>query len=60
MSTAIRVLILEDRVADAELMLHALRRAGFEPDWQRVDSEPGYLAALETNPDLILADWSLP
>jgi len=60
MSTQIRVLILEDRAADAELMLHELRQAGFEPDWQRVETEPDYLAALETNPDLILADWLLP
>ena len=60
MSTPIRVLILEDRAADAELMLHELRKAGFDPDWQRVETEPEYLASLETNPDLILADWSLP
>jgi len=60
MSTTIRVLILEDRAADAELMLHELRQAEFDPDWQRVEAEPDYLAALETNPDLILADWSLP
>ena len=60
MSTPIRVLILEDRAADAELMLHELRKAGFDPDWQRVEAEPEYLRALETNPDLILADWSLP
>jgi PAS domain S-box-containing protein len=60
MSTPIRVLILEDQAADAELMLHGLRKAGFDPDWQRVEAEPEYLAALEKNPDLILADWSLP
>jgi PAS domain S-box-containing protein len=41
-------------------MLHELRRAGFDPDWQRVDVEPDYLRALETSPDLILSDWSLP
>lgn len=29
-----RVLILEDRHADTELMVHELRRAGFDPDWQ--------------------------
>jgi pentatricopeptide repeat protein len=31
MSTPLRVLILEDRPDDAKLMLHELRRAGFEP-----------------------------
>ncbi len=60
MSDPIRVLIVEDRAADAELMLHELRQAGFDPEWQRVDNEPDFLAALETKPDLILADWNLP
>ncbi len=60
MSNPIRVLILEDHEADAELMVHELRQAGLDPDWQRVDDEPGYLAALEKVTDLILADWSLP
>jgi PAS domain S-box-containing protein len=60
MSTPIRVLIVEDHADDAELMVHELHRAGFEPDWKRVDVEPDFLIALETNPDLILADWSLP
>jgi PAS domain S-box-containing protein len=60
MSNPIRVLILEDRAADAELMLHELRQAGFDPHCQRLEIELDYLAALETKPDLILADWSLP
>ncbi len=60
MTTPLRVLVVEDRASDAELMLHTLRQDGFEPDWQRVEAEPEYLAALETPPDLILADWSLP
>jgi len=60
MATPIRVLILEDRLADAELMVHELRRAGFDPDWQRVESEPDYLASLALTPDIILADYTLP
>ena len=60
MATPVRILIVEDRAADAELMLHELRKAGFEPEWQRVELEPDYLAALEKQPDLILSDWSLP
>jgi PAS domain S-box-containing protein len=60
MSNPIHVLILEDYEADAELMVHELRQAGFDPDWQRVEDEPGYLAALQTTTDLILADWVLP
>jgi PAS domain S-box-containing protein len=60
MTVPLRVLILEDRPADAELMIHELRRAGFEPDWRCVDSEADYLAHLDQAPDIILADYSLP
>ncbi|MGA2184458.1 MAG: histidine kinase dimerization/phosphoacceptor domain -containing protein [Bryobacteraceae bacterium] len=57
---AIRVLILEDRAADAELMLHELRRSCFQPVWQRVDTEADYLEQLEPPPDVILADYRMP
>lgn len=60
MSTPIRILILEDRPSDAELMLHELRRAGFDPDWQRVETEADYLAHLDPAPQIILADITLP
>jgi len=56
----LRVLILEDRPDDAELMVHALRHAGFEPDWRRVDTEADYVACLSGDLDVILADYSLP
>src|SRR5919199_4483011 len=60
MPTPLRVLILEDVPADTELMLRELRRAGFDPDWQRVDAAPEYLARLDPAPDVVLADYSLP
>ena len=56
----LRVLILEDRPGDAELMAHELRRGGFDPQWQRVDTEPDFLARLTPPPDVILADNSGP
>jgi two-component system sensor kinase FixL len=59
MSVPLRVLILEDRPADAELMLHELRRVGFEPHWQRVETEADYLAHLHADLDMILADYAL-
>lgn len=59
-SKPLRVLLLEDQPADAELILHALRRAGFELDPVLVDSEAAYLAELDRPPDLILADYNLP
>ncbi len=56
----IRVLILEDRPEDAELILNELSTAGLEFDWQRVETEAEYLSSLETAPDIILADYTLP
>ena len=60
MSTPLRVLILEDQPADAELTLHELRRADFEPEWARVETEQDYLAHLDPALDIILADYTLP
>ena len=56
----LRILILEDRLADAELMVEALRQAGYDPEWQRVDTESDYLANLAVDIEVILADYSLP
>ncbi len=60
MNHPLKVLILEDVEADAELMVHELKNAGFLPDWIRVDTENSYLTALASNPDLILSDYNLP
>ncbi len=60
MSVPLRVLIVEDNPDDAELMLLHLREEGFDPDGRVVTTEAEYLAALDEQPDLILADWSLP
>src|SRR5947207_9845421 len=56
----LRLLILEDQQDDAELMLIELRRAGFEPLWERVETEQEYLARLGPELQLILADYALP
>lgn len=60
MTSTLRVLILEDHEPDAELMLAALREAGFDPDGPRVETEADYLARLDPRLELILADYSLP
>lgn len=60
MAGRLRVLVAEDRPADAELIIYELRRAGFEPDWTRVDNEKDYLERLDASLDLILADHSMP
>jgi len=60
MNHPLKVLILEDVEADALLMVHELKNAGFLPDWIRVDTENSYLTALASGPDLILSDYNLP
>ncbi len=60
MAIPIRVLILEDRPEDAELMLHELRRGQFEPEWRRIDTESEYNAHLGWQPDVILSDYNMP
>jgi PAS domain S-box-containing protein len=59
-TTAIRVVIVEDRPADAELMILVLQDVGFSPTWQRVTTGRDLAAALDTAPDVVLSDWSLP
>ena len=53
-------LILEDRPEDAELVVRELRRSGFDPIWERVETERDYLAHLSPPPDIILADYTMP
>jgi len=60
MTQPLRVLIVEDNATDAELVLRELRRAGFDPDWRRVDTEADYLANLNPALDIILSDYSMP
>src|SRR5215212_6649132 len=60
MAQAIRVLMVEDNPNDAELVLRELHRAGFAPDWHRVDTEADFVAHLDSNLDIILSDYQMP
>lgn len=60
MSIPLHVLIIEDRVEDAQLSIHQLRRSGYAPVWHRVETEEDYLAHLGGSLDIILADYALP
>src|SRR5205823_5709398 len=53
-------LLLEDSQDDARLILQELRRAGFEPIGERVETGPDFLARFDPAPDIILADYRLP
>ena len=60
MPIPLRVLLLEDRATDAELVIESLREHDYEPDWVRVDTEADFRAQLDEPWELILADYSLP
>jgi len=60
MPIKLKVQIVEDNAADAELVLHELRRAGFDPEWKRIETEPDYLAQIDQGWEIILADYNLP
>lgn len=56
----LRVLLLEDRADDAELVKRELGRAGLNPVTHVVDSRDGFTRALrEFMPDVVLSDHSL-
>jgi two-component system, cell cycle sensor histidine kinase and response regulator CckA len=60
MTTPLNILILEDSPSDADLIVAELRRAGFDPKWKCVETEPAFLAELKNLPDIILSDYSMP
>jgi PAS domain S-box-containing protein len=59
-SLPLRVLVLEDRHEDAELIIHELRQSRIEPAWERLETEAEYLERLQSQPDVILADYRMP
>jgi diguanylate cyclase (GGDEF)-like protein len=55
-----RVLILEDSRADAQLLVRGLRKAGFKVVAEVVSTSASFERALGRKPELILADYHVP
>jgi two-component system, cell cycle sensor histidine kinase and response regulator CckA len=61
MSAPLHVMLVENSMADAELNLHELGRAGFQCQPQIISTRAGFLEHLGRFPfDLVLADYRLP
>jgi CheY-like chemotaxis protein len=61
MDKILRILILEDRGSDADLIEFELQEEGIAFTSRRTESERDYLRALrDFSPDLILSDYDLP
>jgi len=57
----LKILLLEDMAADAELVERELRKAGMPFTSRRVETRAEFLAALgEFKPDIVLADYAMP
>lgn len=60
MFPVLRILIIENSLADVELMLYELRCSGLRFESQCVETETDYLACLDAGWDVILSDFNLP
>src|ERR671920_560018 len=61
MGMPLRVLLVEDSDDDALLLVRMLRRGGYDPAWERVDTPSAMEAALDGRSwDLIISDHSMP
>ena len=61
MSTPLRVLFVEDSDDDARLLVREVKRGGFEPEWERVETADELLAALDRGPwDVVISDFTIP
>src|SRR5687767_7257453 len=56
----VRILLLEDRDTDAELIERALRKAGFAYTFERAKDEIDFLARLDPPPHVIISDYYVP
>lgn len=57
----IKVLVVEDSEDDTELMIRHLRKGGFNPKYERVQTAVGLTNALENNSwDIVLCDHNMP
>jgi two-component system, NarL family, sensor histidine kinase UhpB len=61
MGVDLRVLFVEDSENDALLLLRTLRKGGYDPTWERVDTPADMEAALDGRSwDLVISDHSMP
>src|SRR5919107_2768352 len=61
MGVDLKVLLVEDSEDDALLLVRRLRKGGYDPTWERVDTPQDMEAALDEGGwDLVISDHSMP
>lgn len=61
MQKDLRILILEDSEDDVFLIMREIKKGGYEPYYQRVETEEEFISAIKSRDwDIIIADYNLP
>jgi len=61
MGTPLRVLIVEDSEDDTLLLVRALRRGGYDPMFERIETAAGMTGALAQQTwDIVISDYAMP
>jgi DNA-binding NtrC family response regulator len=60
MGMPLKLLLAEDNPDDATLLIRALVRSGFDPEWKRVEKEADFLSALHPGLDIVISDFAMP
>jgi PAS domain S-box-containing protein len=61
MEPTLKILLLEDSITDAELIMHLLNKENRQHDFQLVMDKKSFVHALEIfSPDVVISDHSLP
>lgn len=61
MSKQLRVLVVEDSKDDVLLLIRELKRGGYQPEYERVDTADAMNAALDSKKwDIIISDYVMP
>ena len=60
MTQRLKILIVEDELVDAELLVLQLARGGYAADWERVDTAAAFTRSLDPSLDVIFSDYRLP
>ena len=59
-SSPLRLLLIEDEIQDALLIVRAVEQSGYQVAWECVQTAAGLEAALQRPWDAITCDWVIP
>ena len=61
MESKIKILFIEDSMDDVLLILHEVKKGGFEPKWKKVETKNDMIFELDNNKwDFMIIDYNMP